>query len=143
MHFLRNTGAPTGRMRLRNRILAARGYEVVSLPVTQWPHSDAEEQRAYLERKVRRRRSIRACRTRAQLAVRAAPCPVQCAAPLRSAGAGDRRRMLLNVTLPPPWMFSASSTVVCAAGACSSAALHVRKGAAPRDDDRQEQEEAL
>lgn len=53
VHFLGNTGEPTGRTLLRNRLLEARGLEVVSLPWAEWPHYDRDAQRAYLEKKAR------------------------------------------------------------------------------------------
>lgn len=63
MHFLRNTGAPTGRTLLRDRLLAARGVEVVSLPWTEWPPdlTDAGAHAEYLRRKARARRNHFPC----------------------------------------------------------------------------------
>jgi very-short-patch-repair endonuclease len=42
-HFLSNTPTvPTGATRLRNRLLEARGWRVVSVPVTEWDRQAAK-----------------------------------------------------------------------------------------------------
>ncbi len=54
-HFSRNTLEPLGHTRLRDRLLSAMGWHVVSIPFFEWDKLHQTEQRdAYLERRVRR-----------------------------------------------------------------------------------------
>jgi hypothetical protein len=55
-HFTRNTLEPLGHTRLRNRLLSAMGWHVVSIPFFEWGRLHQTEQRdAYVERRVHRR----------------------------------------------------------------------------------------
>ena len=52
----RNTLEPLGHTRLRNRLLSAMGWHVVSIPFFEWGRLHQTEQRdAYVERRVHRR----------------------------------------------------------------------------------------
>ena len=54
-HFTRNTLEPLGHTRLRDRLLSAMGWHVVSIPFFEWGRLHQPEQRdAYVERRVRR-----------------------------------------------------------------------------------------
>jgi hypothetical protein len=54
-HFTRNTLEPLGRTRLRDRLLSAMGWHVVSIPFFEWDRLHQTEQRdAYMERRVHR-----------------------------------------------------------------------------------------
>jgi hypothetical protein len=55
-HFTVNTLEPLGHTRLRNRLLSAMGWHVVSIPFFEWGRLHQTEQRdAYVERRVHRR----------------------------------------------------------------------------------------
>ena len=55
-HFTRNTLEPLGHTRLRDRLLSAMGWHVVSIPFFEWDRLHQTEQRdAYVERRVHRR----------------------------------------------------------------------------------------
>jgi hypothetical protein len=52
-HFTRNTLEPLGHTRLRDRLLSAMGWRVVSIPFFEWDRLHQTEQRdAYVERRV-------------------------------------------------------------------------------------------
>jgi hypothetical protein len=52
-HFTRNTLEPLGHTRLRDRLLSAMGWHVVSIPFFEWDRLHQTEQRdAYVERRV-------------------------------------------------------------------------------------------
>ena len=54
-HFTRNTLEPLGHTRLRDRLLSAMGWHVVSIPFFEWGRLHQTEQRdAYVERRVHR-----------------------------------------------------------------------------------------
>ncbi len=54
-HFTKNTLEPLGHTRLRDRLLSAMGWHVVSIPFFEWGRLHQTEQRdAYVERRVRR-----------------------------------------------------------------------------------------
>ena len=54
-HFTRNTQEPLGHTRLRDRLLSAMGWHVVSIPFFEWDRLHQTEQRdAYVERRVHR-----------------------------------------------------------------------------------------
>jgi very-short-patch-repair endonuclease len=55
-HFTRNTLEPLGHTRLRDRLLSAMGWHVVSIPFFEWDRLRQKEQRdAYVERRVHQR----------------------------------------------------------------------------------------
>ena len=55
-HFTTNTLEPLGHTRLRDRLLSAMGWRVVSIPFFEWGRLHQTEQRdAYVERRVHRR----------------------------------------------------------------------------------------
>ena len=54
-HFTKNTMEPLGHTRLRDRLLSAMGWRVVSIPFFEWDRLHQTEQRdAYVERRVHR-----------------------------------------------------------------------------------------
>ena len=54
-HFTRNTLEPLGHTRLRDRLLSAMGWHVVSIPFFEWDRLHQTEQRdAYVERRLHR-----------------------------------------------------------------------------------------
>ena len=54
-HFTRNTLEPLGHTRLRDRLLSAMGWRVVSIPFFEWDGlHQAEHRDAYVERRVHR-----------------------------------------------------------------------------------------
>ncbi len=54
-HFTTNTLEPLGHTRLRDRLLSAMGWRVVSIPFCEWDRLQRTEERdAYVERRVHR-----------------------------------------------------------------------------------------